>query len=183
MSNMPQWITYLIWAAAVVTASTVLIGFPVVFWTKVIKPTLKFFRTAEEMVPLLRELTKEFKDQPEAFGVLKEIAAQFHTDHGTTLRDVINELQVTASDLTARAEASKILDEQLAAQIARLTVKVDDNTAKGEVAAATGKRLEQHANNVAQDLAEAHKRADAVSGEPGEAADASVQIPKEDKNK
>lgn len=166
---MPVWIQYILAAGALIVA----VG---AIWNKVLKPTLRFFTTAEEMLPLLKELTREFKGQPEAFGVLKEIAAQFHTDHGTTLRDVINELQVSATDLKARAEAAKILDEQLVAQIARLTVKVDENTATTEAAVAATKRIETKADGVADDLAAAHKRADEhTSGEPGAAADASAQ--------
>lgn len=168
---MPLWVSYILAAGALIVAVSTI-------WTKVVKPTLHFFATAEEMLPLLRTLTKEFKGSPEAFRTLNEIASQFHTDHGTTLRDVINELQVSSTDLRQRAEASKILDEQLAAQIARLTVKVDENTATTEAAAATSKRIEVANSGVAHDLAARSKRADEVEGgDAGAAADAAALPP------
>lgn len=156
---MPIWIQYILAVGALVGA----VG---VIWSKVIKPTLKFFATAEEMLPLLKELTAEFKGTPDAFKVLDEIVAQFRTDSGSSLRDVVNRLDDAAKENRAAAEvlkvgveSQKLLAEQDRKELQRLVTLLDRLTVKVEDGAATSARIEEQAADVADDLAAVQKGA------------------------
>lgn len=133
---MPAWVQLIIGLAAVVTAAGVL-------WTRVLHPIIRFANHAEQMFPLLQELTMAFRNTPNAFKVLDQIVAQFRTDSGSSLRDVVNRLEDAANENRAAAERLKIGVEtvkQLAEQdrthlqqliilLDRLNVKVDDAAA------------------------------------------------------
>ncbi len=121
---------------------------------------------------MLRDLHAVFSEWPEPFGVLDEIVAQFRTNSGHSMRDVLNRLE-TAAEVSATASG------RLVKTIGLLDVKVT-------LSAATGLRNEEHAEvaaglaaGVAADLATAHEQADAVAAgaNPGEAADAASRSP------
>ncbi len=88
---MDQWVKYLLTSATVLTA----IG---VIWTKFIRPIDKLITRTKEMLPVLEEVTEQFKDSPESMKVLREIASQFKADSGSSLRDIINKLEKFAED-------------------------------------------------------------------------------------
>lgn len=183
---MPTIVYYTLAAAALLTA----IG---VIWQKGIKPLwhflYEFTKATKEMLPLLKELTAVFRDSPNAFKVLDEIQAQFRTDSGSSLRDVVNRieeaarLQQTASEKAATindslqlgAKAAEILSgidrdklQTLALMLDRLGVRIDAGVA-------TGIRNEQRAIGVAEDLAASQQRADSEEGDAGAAADAAAK--------
>src|SRR5688500_18463700 len=109
---MPQWAETLVWVAGAVAA----VG---IIWTKMVRPLVRAVSLAERMLPLIADLTKQFEDQPGAFAVLNEIAAQFRTDSGSSLRDQVNLLVTAAHDTKVAAEVLAVGVEavkQLAAQ-------------------------------------------------------------------
>lgn len=202
---MPAWIQYLFWAAGVITALGIILGVPAIVWKKVIRPGADLVHQMDEMLPLMETLVKEFKQKPQMFSVLREIAAQFQTDSGSSLRDLANRLEETSKlnqenieilksglevlriAYEATKQVSTLRDDkaqELALAIDRLSVKVETGTA-------TGLRMEQKAIGIAddlaiaqkavdgvkQDLADSHKRADEThhSAAPGAAADAAAQ--------
>lgn len=122
---MPGWAQAVLWAAALATALAAL-------WTKVMRPGARLIAMTERMLPLLVELTAVFAGTPTAFRVLDEIASQFRTDSGSSLRDVVNRLDQAAADNHAAGEALRIqvdvvkdLAAQDRAQLARLVVALD----------------------------------------------------------
>lgn len=156
-----------------------------VIWKRLVGPLIQFVLVAQD-------LTRELKDTPEAFAILREIIAQFRTDSGSSLRDVVNRLE-TAAEASALAintlteggedrrrqasieqEASRLLAQEDRTQIARLVVALERVDAKVLAAA-------HLAEGVAIDLEESHARAEeSTSDEAGAAADAAMQRPPAD---
>lgn len=196
---MPVWLQVIIGAAALVTAIGVL-------WKKVISPGARLVHTMELMLPLLNKLLDAFKDSPDgAFKVLQEIAKEFRTDSGSSLRDLANRLEATAKInqtnieilksgldvLRIAYEATKQVEtigrdkiQELAVSIALLRLKVEEGTASGlrmeENAAVIAGNLaiaQEAVDGVKDDLAAAHKRADEThhTAPAGTAADAAAQ--------
>lgn len=125
---MPQWAETLGWIAGALVAAGIV-------WTKLVRPLLRFASLAERMVPLLVDLTKQFEDAPGAFAVLDEVAAQFRTNSGSSLRDVVNRLEATSDRIDGRAKTLELRDEEdrttvarLAAVVNALAARVDLNT-------------------------------------------------------
>lgn len=181
--GLPVWAQWLV-------LITVVVGVLLAFYKKVVRPAATLITTSEEMLPLLRELTTTFRGKPNTFKVLDEIAAQFRTDSGTTLRDVVNRLEDAADAnrqsgeiLKVGVEASRLLAEQDREQLQRLIVLVDRLTVRVDAGAATSSRIEKAAVEVADDLAAAHKRADDIAhgGDAGAAADAASRMTKKEK--
>jgi len=173
---LPVWVQVIIGAAALVAALGVL-------WSKVVHPAFRLAQTADDLVPLLRDLTVAFGNTPPGvFMVLEEIASEFRTDSGSTLRDAVNKLNDTVDALQLGAHALERLASLDRQEVARLAVMLGQilqgveasSEADAGVAAdlAEAKRGVEH---VASDLAESHRRADEVTGKPGEAADAAAQ--------
>jgi hypothetical protein len=137
----------------------------------------------------MRELTDVFKDTPKAFSVLHDIQKQFRTDSGSSLRDVVNDLQksadeqkVSAGVLKIGVETSRVLAEQDRVQLQRLIGLLQGLSISVEQGTAVGLRSEAAAKGVAEDLANAHNRADLVdSDEHGAAADAAAKPTKTEK--
>lgn len=96
---MPIWIQWIVGIGATVGAVTVI-------WTKLIRPLGRLSTYLQEIVPLLSELNKQFKDNPDAFSTLEEIAAQFKADSGKSLRDIVNRIEAAA--IKAEEGASKL---------------------------------------------------------------------------
>jgi hypothetical protein len=131
---MPSWVQWLIGAAAVVTACGVL-------WTKAVRPMARLIAAADEMLPLLRDLTRYLKDSPDAFKILGEIVAEFRTDSGSSLRDVVNRLdraamenRIAAEVLAEKVEAVKILAREDRAGAARIVAMLELLVAKNDLA-------------------------------------------------
>jgi hypothetical protein len=150
---MPIWLQYILYAAALAGAMGVL-------WKKVFRPTAKLITTTEKMLPLLVELTEVFEKTPNAFKVLDEIVAQFRTDSGSSLRDVVNRLDEAAKENRTSADTLKVgvetarqLAEQDREQLRRLIILLDRLTIRVDAGGATGLRIEHAAEVVAEGLA------------------------------
>lgn len=129
---MPPWLQWLVWIGGGVAAAGVI-------WTKFLRPASRLISRIEAMAPLLVELTEQLKGSPQSFTILKEIIAQFRSDSGSSLRDVVDRLEEGARLLRIKAEvlgeavaAVKELARQDRAQATRLeqallelTTKVD----------------------------------------------------------
>lgn len=155
-------------AAAVVTALGVL-------WTKVLHPLLK-------LAELLQQFMEAFGGEKNPFPVINEIAQEFRTDSGSTLRDLANRLEVAIRDLQISLAASDRLtaeDRKLLAKMAvileLLDTKADVLTLDREDVAEKLRVAQEAVDAVAADLSEAHRRADEVEGPHGAAADAAAQ--------
>lgn len=202
MGDVPGWVQVVVSLAALFTACAVL-------WTKVLYPLVKGAATAEVMFPLLQDLTVKFRDVPSIFDVLKEIVAQVRTDSGSSLLDTINRLedllddvkqgQLTLAERTTAAarllEVNLAADRQLAIrdreEMARMVRDLDRVTQRlvsiesRAIVVADNLAVAQTAvEGVATDLAEAHRRADAVPGPTGgagagSAADAASRSPQQ----
>lgn len=183
--GLPVWAQ---WLALI----TVIVGVSIAFYKKVVRPAATLITTSEAMLPLLRELLKVFKDNPSYFKVLSDVASQFHSNNGTTLRDVVDRLEDAAEHnkqsgelLKVGVEASRLLAEQDREQLQRLIVLVDRIQVRVDAGAASQLRTEKAAEGVANDLAEAHRRADEVAhgGDAGAAADAASRMTRKEKEK
>lgn len=178
-----------VWAQIIIGISAVVIALGVI-WTRVLKPGAKLVTTTDEMLPLLRDLSNAFRNTPHAFEVLDEIVSQFRTDSGSSLRDVVNRLDVAAGENKSAAEVLKVgvetvrqLAQQDREQLMRLIVLLDRLTIRVDDVTKTGHRIELQAEHVAGDLAGAHRRANEVVGAPGAAADAAAQHTPKDEAK
>lgn len=98
---MPVWLQWIIG----IGAGT---GALVAVWQKIIRPGAKLIALGTETLPLLIEFTSQFKGKLGSLGVLEEIAAQFKTDSGSTLRDVVNRLETAANESKAAAEELRV---------------------------------------------------------------------------
>jgi hypothetical protein len=117
---MHGWVTWLIAAAAVVAALGVI-------WRQFLRPLLKLGGLLTDVIPLLEQEVKAFKDVKDPYSILQEIIAQFRSDSGSTLRDSVNRLEESAARLATGAAVDKEYDEtarQLAAG-ARLLAEED----------------------------------------------------------
>lgn len=101
MPQMPEWLQWILGAGAVIGALAVI-------WTKVLKPLSKLIVYIDKLLPLVAELLAKSEKDPDYLSVLGEIAAQFKTDSGSTLRDVINRLEQASIKVQADAEELRI---------------------------------------------------------------------------
>ena len=196
---MPVWVQ-------VVGAVTAIIALLVGLWSKVLRPGAGLISSTEEMLPLLRELTTVFRGNPGVFSVLNQIAGQFRTDSGSTLRDVVNRLEaaavenrVSSESLKVESTAARMLSERDRGQIERLITNIDRLTIRVDQISASGLRIEEDRDRVARqltarethldagtegvasDLAHAQQRAEhalsSTTPGPGAAADAAALPP------
>lgn len=180
---MEAWQKYILGAAGLILASGVI-------WRQFIKPTLDFYVTAKQLVPLLKKMNDVFGGDPNALDVLYEIKSQFTTDSGSSLKDQINRLEAAAVKQELNAEHLKVgvaSQEALARddreQLRKLLVELGVNAKAMYVLSSAVDGIKQDARSVAEDLAAAHKRADDVSDQPhGAAADAAAQQTEKEKN-
>jgi hypothetical protein len=155
------WVGYI--AIIIISAAAVISALGVI-WLKVIKPLAAFIVLVGEMKPLLEDLTIVFKGKPDVFKVLNEIAGQFRTDSGSSLRDAVNGLTAAAAEQKAATETLRVVAksaEQLSAedrlQRERLILRIDRLSKNVDAGAATGLRNEAAAKVVAEDLAATHR--------------------------
>lgn len=175
---MPTWLTIIIGVGAGLTALATV-------WRLLIKPTAELIVLQQSALPLLRVLVRVWGADPSRLDVLDQIAEQFRTNGGSSLRDVVNRLDAAATVnataaevLKVQVEASRLLAVQDREQMTRLLVLVDRLTVKVDAGAVQQERMEVATGKVADDLEEAHGRADAVDGRPGEASDAASKSPR-----
>lgn len=169
---MAGWLQVVIGVAAGLTALGTI-------WRLLIKPTAELIVLQQRALPLLRDIVEVFATVPKPFDVLADIVAEFRTDSGSSLRDVVNRLDAaaiansTAAEiLKVQVEAARLLAVQDREQMARLVIFVDRLTVKVDKGDVQRDRMEAATVDVATDLEQSHRRADAVTGRAGEAADA-----------
>lgn len=133
---MPAVLQIGLWIAAGLTA----VG---VIYLKGIRPLAKFITETERTVPVLRDVTEKLRS-PEIIDVIVEMAKQFQTNSGSSLRDVVNRLEVSINEsnsvteiLRVTVEANHQAQEEDRAQIAlllemlnHLQMQADANTGK-----------------------------------------------------
>lgn len=166
----------------VLYAAAIVVGIGAL-WTKLIKPMATLITLHSQVLPLLEELVKTVGQTPKTITVLNEIAGQFRTNHGSSLRDIVNKLQeasedqkVSAAVLKVGVETARVLAEQDRMQLHRLIGLLEGVTVKIEQSNQTGIRIEAAAVEVADDLKNAHLRADKIArGDHGAAADAAAR--------
>ncbi len=153
---MPTWVTIVLATAGVISAVAVI-------WTKLLRPAARLVTTSEVMVPLLIELTEVFRGQPESFRILSDIAGQFKTDSGTSLRDVVNRLELAALEnhhaserLKVGVELSRVLAERDREAVQHLIVLLDRLSIRAQ-------HLEDDRAAVAANLVEAERRVAGVA--------------------
>ncbi len=170
---LPAWTQIIIGIAAIVIASGVI-------YTKLIRPMV-------QLIELLTAIRKDLGEQPKVFAVLSEIAKQFRTNAGSSLRDVVDRLDAAAIENRIAIEANrltlesaKVLAEADRRAAARLEVILNLVSAKADIAAGASEAAAALAAGVAVDLEDAHVRAeerDSTTAAPGEAADAAMRRP------
>lgn len=174
---MPVWAQWALGIAAVLTAASTI-------WRLFLKPMASLISLQEAALPLLRDIVRVFGNNPNVFDVLSEIAKEFRTDSGSSLRDVVNRLEHAATANTAASqvlrvevEASRQLAVQDREQLQRLILSLDRITVKIDAGDVVRDRMEAATGVVASDLAEAHQRADAIGPghETGAASDAAAR--------
>jgi len=119
---MPATAQWFITAAAVVTAVGLLIK-------KVVIPGYRGVGAIEDALPVFREFTATFRGKTDVFKVIEEIATQFRSDNGSSLRDAIDQL--------AKSAESNRLSAQKAADVAAIAATTaerasDDNRRANE---------------------------------------------------
>lgn len=129
MPDMPLWLQWILGSSAVIGALAVL-------WTKLIRPLSKVIVFLDQLLPLLTDLLARSKKDPDYLSVLSEIAAQFKTDSGSTLRDVINRLEQASIKVQADAE-----DLRIKAGVIKEEVAVVKELAKTDRAEASKDRV------------------------------------------
>lgn len=187
---MPDWLQWVLWAAAGVTALGVI-------WSKVIKPVYRIISQVEDMLPVWTAATQQLADVPAAFQILRDIIAQLRSDSGTTIKDALNRMEAAITDAAKLANEAKveiaadrrvdhISRNEMQKQVLvldRLGQKVDNfMTSLARMEAATGvvafnlATAQSAVDGVASDLAESHAHAKDVANDspPGAAADAAA---------
>lgn len=129
MPDMPLWLQWILGAGAVIGALAVI-------WTKFVRPLSKLIVFLDQIMPMLSDLLARSKKDPDYLSVLAEIAAQFKTDSGSTLRDVINRLEQSSLKMQADAE-----DLRIKASVIKEEVAVVKELAKTDRAEASKDRL------------------------------------------
>ena len=84
---MPAWVTFVVGFAALLAALGLL-------WRYVLRAA-ELLTATRKMLPLLEDLAAQLS-APSTFSVLAEIVKEFRTDSGSSLRDVVNRLEVAA---------------------------------------------------------------------------------------
>ncbi len=108
---MPPWLQWIIGTGAAVGA----IG---VIWTKLLRPLAQLISYLHDAIPLTQALVEHFRDNANYLPVLKEIASQFKTDSGSTLRDIVNGLAISAQEAKDAAKVLQVKAEVLEVNVA-----------------------------------------------------------------
>lgn len=176
------------WLLALAVTSTAL-G---VLWRTVGRPIWKVAGKAEDMLPLMLDLTETFRGVPHAFAILEEIVSQLRTNSGSSLLDIINKLKeasdrqeavsaataIQADALAVGVEASRQLAVRDREELRALFLQVGSLTEKVDTGLRAIASIQYEASGVASDLVASHQRADAADGSAGEAADAASRSPR-----
>jgi len=121
----PGWAQLFITAAAVVTAVSLLIK-------KVVIPGYKGVGALEDALPVFKEFTATFRGKTDVFKVIEEIAQQFRSDNGSSLRDAVDQLGRYAERNRLSAEKAAEVANRAATVAERAS---DDNRRSNEALA------------------------------------------------
>jgi hypothetical protein len=103
----------------ILLVSSVIIGLGVIFTA--IKKTRNILRNVDKTMLLMEDMTLHFGNTSNSFQILQEIIAQFRTDSGSSLKDQINRIENSISNLTEVARKNEITASVLEGQVS--TVK------------------------------------------------------------
>ncbi len=180
---MAVWVQWVIAAAALVTALGVL-------WRQAVLPAVRKIASEQVTRPVLDRIVDIYKDNLNHFSVLDDIARQFKTNAGSSLKDSVNRLESAAEESARTAHEAAVAVKGLAVeaeasrrQTSEMRVLLDDLRAQVRLGMLSVLRQEagQQAQDagaavVASDLAASIHRADTEeSGEAGAAADAGLR--------
>lgn len=136
---MPTWLSITIGIGGGITSLAIM-------WRQILRPGAKLIAALDEAVPLLHVAVDSFGQNSTALKVLADIASQFRTDSGSSLRDVINRLEQAAFDAAAvarvakeKAEAVRLLAVEDRENMAELQVLVERFTRALDVHDGNGK--------------------------------------------
>lgn len=131
--------------------------------------------TAVWLIRLLREYGRNLRAKGVREDTIEEVLKQVTTNTGRTMRDAVDRLEVEIGKLKGAAELQTAEATELKRLVVELGEKVDRAAAAAEVIA---KNLVVEA-----DLAESHRRAEAVAhgSDAGEAADAASRMTQAEK--
>lgn len=167
---MPGWVQVLIVLAVVGDAALVLVA---------VVEVRRLTRHLARVGPQLDLLAEVFEGWPDHFGVLDEILAQFKTNSGHTLRDVVNRLDQATGAAVRSADRMEGLMAHLDAKVS-MGVASSLRSEEGAAVVAEGLVVAQRAvDDVAADLLASHVRADDAVGPHGAQADAASRSPEE----
>ena len=176
MNGWPAWIV----------AFSVLVTAVGLLWRQVVKPIIRLVRNVNTAIPVLSDLTGTFKDSPGTFQVLDEIAAQFRTDAGSSLRDVVNRIEVAAKEaaevvdrLRVNAQSDRQLAERDRVELQNVLRNMEGLATVLQTVVESGRRTEAGDAQVAEDLAGSQARADEAEGPAGHAADEASRTPED----
>lgn len=165
---MPGWVQAVIVLAVVGDAALVMVA---------VVEVRRLTRHLSKVGPQLDLLAEVFQGWPDHFGVLDEILAQFKTNRGHSLRDVVNRLDQATGAAVRSADRMEDLMSRLDAKVS-LGVASSLRSEEGAAVVAEGLVVAQKAvDELASARLADHERADATSGPPGEAADAASRSP------
>lgn len=155
---MPAWLQWLVWIGGGVAALALI-------WSKFLRPLFRFIAKIEALAPLLSDLTEQLKGSPQGFQILKDIIAQFRTDGGSSLRDIVNRLEAAAIENRVSGEALKVEAEILKVNVAAVkALAVEDRATMAKLMVAVdllGAKVDHR-----QDQHDAEKRRDAAAAAP-----------------
>lgn len=130
------------WVNLVLAASALLTSFGVM-WRIVIRPTARLIALGNQMMPLVVELVDSFHDVATPFPVLEEIIGQFRTDSGSSLRDVVDRLELSSKTAVDMLNLHKTdMESRLAAMTTQMTEIKDEVVLERHVAEAVASKLE-----------------------------------------
>lgn len=119
-------------------------------WNKVLRPLALAISAVERAVPVMKVLTDTFGEDATTIRVLKDIAAEFRTDSGQSLRDLANRLEDSANEnksavnlLQVRLESMKEMAVRDREHLAHLTQTLDRMRQQLEQVITTVKRVEE----------------------------------------
>ncbi len=180
---MAAWVQWVIAAAALVTSLGIL-------WRSAVLPAVRKIASEQVTRPVIDRIVETYKDNLNHFSVLDDIARQFTTNAGSSLKDSGNRLEHAAEESARTAHEAAVAVKGLAVeaeasrrQTSEMRVLLDDLRAQVTLGIRSVLRQEagQQAQDagaavVADDLARSIGRADAEpSGEAGAAADAGLR--------
>lgn len=117
---MAGWIQVVVGIAAVITALGII-------FTKVIRPGARFVAVSEEVVPVMLEFTRIFKNTPGAFAILLEMAKEFKNNSGVTLRDRVEDVAAYAIKANKNVEELREeVREEIRSSVDELSAKIDE---------------------------------------------------------